>query len=146
MPDHMSPRLTFYVEHGREQEAATFYATAFGAHETKKHYIDNRTLTGVELELGGLPITVAGSNPKREQSPALGGPFYPKAPGAVSAVLTLPVADLDDAVQHATAAGATVRDQPSPSSTGGRAATVFDPFGHMWALIEDRAAAQGLAA
>ena len=141
----MSLGLTLFVEHGREQEAVDFYAAAFGgrveaSHDHKGHVI------AVDLVIDGTPVSVAGANPKRQQSPSLGGPFHPKAAGAVSAIVQLQVADLGAAVHAALSAGATVRDPIQPDQTGRRVASVFDPFGHIWALLERQAAAQPRAA
>lgn len=135
MTDDMSLELTLFVEHGREQEAADFYRSAFGATQVGTHGFDN-AVTAVELRLGTMPLTVTGSNPKREQDPSLGGPFFPKASGAVSAIMRLTVGDLEGIVQKAVRAGATLRDPIQPDHSGRRVASLFDPFGHIWALLE----------
>lgn len=127
--------LSLFIEHGREQEAANFYASAFGAEQVNAHYSDG-VLNAVDLRLGSMLLSVTGSNPKREQEPALGGPFFPKAAGAVSAILRLNVGNFDQVLQKAIRAGATVRDAVQADQSGRRIATVFDPFCHIWALVE----------
>lgn len=135
MSDEISVTYALVIEHGREQEAADFYTAAFGAQLVKAHD-DGGVLTGVDMLFGTTPISVAGANPKREANPALGGPFFPKEPGAVSAAIRLTVADLDAVVSKAVAAGATIRDAAQLDERGGRSAAVFDPFGHIWGLSE----------
>ncbi len=137
--------LTLFVELCRVREAADFYATAFGAKLVGTHQVGGQ-VAAADMRLGGMVLTVAGSNPKREQEPSRGGPFFPKAAGAVSVIVLLTVMDLDAAVRVATAAGATIRDATQPDATGRRAASVFDPFGHIWGLVEPQATAAQVAA
>lgn len=141
----ISVALSLLVEHGREQEAADFYAAAFGAQKVQD-YTNDGLLMGVDLLIGSVPISVSGANPKRQANPALGGPFHPQTAGAVTAVPLLTVSDIDAAVATALAAGATVRGAIEPDTTGSRCATLFDPFGHIWGLTERKATASRLAA
>lgn len=145
MSNEISVTLALVIEQGREQEAADFYTAAFGAQLVETHSHDGE-LTGFDMLLGITPISVAGANPRREADPALGGPFFPKAAGAVSAALRLTVADLDAVVSQAVAAGATIRDAAQIDDRGGRSAAVFDPFGHIWGLSERITEASRLAA
>ena len=141
----ISVALSLFVEHGRQQAAADFYAAAFGAQKVQDHTLDGQ-LVAVDLLLGSMPISVAGANPKRQADPALGGPFHPQSAGAVSAVLRLTVGDIDAVVSQALAAGATVRDAIQQDDTGSRSAALYDPFGHIWGLTERKATASRLAA
>ncbi len=127
--------VSLYVEHGREQEAANFYKAAFAAEQIDRHYFDGE-LVSVELLLGSLSLAVVGSNPTREKNPSLGGPFFPKTAGAVSTVITLIVSNLEQTMERAIRAGATIRDDIELDVNGYRAANVFDPFGHIWGLNE----------
>lgn len=145
MSEEISVGLSVFVQHGRQQEAADFYTAAFGAQQGEVHHHDGE-LMAVEMLFGSTPVAVVGSNPKREADPALGGPFFPKAPGAVSTVLRLTVGNLGEVFSAAVAAGATFRDEIGPDSTGSRSASVFDPFGHLWGLTERKAKASRLAA
>lgn len=72
--------LSLFVEHGREREAANFYAAAFGAQEENTNDIDG-ALAAVEMRFENLPVWVAGSNPNREKSLSYGGPFFRKNQG-----------------------------------------------------------------
>lgn len=127
--------ITVFIEHGRQSEAVEFYRAAFGAALVKR-YTNDDMLIAVELRIGESVISVSGSNPRRELEPERGGPFYPKANGAVSTVLGLEVGDVDTVLQRAVDAGAVVRDKPQIATDGRRAAAFFDPFGHIWGLFE----------
>jgi PhnB protein len=135
MSNEIFVTFSLFIEHGREKEAADFYTAAFGAQVVGTHKHDGK-LTGFDMMLGTTPISVAGANPRREADPALGGPFSPKAAGAVSAAIRLTIADLDAVVGGAVAAGATIRDAAQMDDSGSRSAAVFDPFGHIWGLSE----------
>ncbi|WP_245521224.1 VOC family protein [Rhizobium laguerreae] len=145
MADDISIEFSLLVEHGREQEAADFYAAAFGAKQVDTYSLDG-VLMAVEMRFGTMPVSVAGSNPKREQAASYGGPFFPKAPGAVSVVFRLNVGDIEGAAQRAVAAGALTRDAIQTDILGRRVASVFDPFGHIWALVERKPASVSIAA
>ncbi|MBK0023973.1 VOC family protein [Ochrobactrum sp. S46] len=119
--ENMNIRLSLFVEHGREREAANFYQAAFGAQEFDTYAIDG-VLAGVAMRFGDLIVTVAGSNPNRENMPSHGGPFFPKQAGAV------------------------VRDEIQTDTLGRRMASAFDPFGHIWALVEPNRQTVSLAA
>ena len=128
--------LSLFVEHGREKEAALFYAEAFGAETGECHLLEDGTLFAVDLRFGETVIHVCGSNPARERNPSYGGPFFPKAAGAVSAVFQLTVDGLDATLARAVAGGSVERDGIQQDTLGRRVASVFDPFGHIWALVE----------
>lgn len=129
--------LSLFVAHGKEQEASEFYQAAFNATEIRT-YKPKGTTTAVELRIGEMNLFVAGSNPRRELEQSLGGPFFPKASGAVTTIFHLIVADVDAAYRMAIDAGATARNQPQPTTEGFRAASLIDPFGHIWGLVERR--------
>lgn len=145
MTEDISVEFSLFVEHGREREAANFYAAAFGAQEENTSDIDG-ALAAVEMRLGDLPVWVAGSNPNREKSPSYGGPFFPKEPGAVSTIFHLNVGNIKGVMQAALAAGAVIRDEIQTDMIGRRVASIFDPFGHIWALVERKAEGMSLAA
>lgn len=135
--------LAIFVQHGREQEAADFYSEAFEARQLKTHRIDG-DLAGVEMLIGGIRVSVAGSNPRREEEPSYGGPFFPKAAGAVSMTILLTVPDIEACFAQAIVAGAALRDRVQTDTEGRRVASLFDPFGHIWVLIERQAEIAGV--
>jgi uncharacterized glyoxalase superfamily protein PhnB len=127
--------LTIFVAHGREQEAATFYLTAFRA-TSPRHWINPRTgeVSGIDIAVGQATFTVSGTNPKRDADPNLPGPCAVSPSGRGSTVFQLCVDDVDATVKIATASGATVRTPPEDADWGDRVATIIDPFGYIWAL------------
>lgn len=122
-----------------------FYQAAFGAVETKTHYLQDCEIMAVELDLGGQPLTVCGSNPRREAEPSRGGPFFLKEKGAGNTIFCLEVNDAAAVLKAAVAAGATVRDKVGIADDGHRLAAIFDPFGHIWGLHEKDIAARQAA-
>lgn len=145
----MSPiaavELSIFVEHGREAEAEAFYRAAFGAETLEELHVGG-VLAGVKMKFRETVISVVGANPNRESEPARGGPFYPKANGAVSAFILLNVADPEAVLDRAVTAGATIRNQPERDDEGRMMAALFDPFGHIWGLVSVEAAAMRDAA
>ncbi len=53
----------------------------------------------------------------------------------VSGSTCIYVADVDAVFDRAVERGATVREKPSTFVTGDRFASVYDPFGHRWAVM-----------
>lgn len=145
MTEDISVEFSLFVEHGREREAANFYAAAFAAQEENTSDIDG-VLAAVEMRFGNLPVWVAGSNPNREKSPSYGGPFFPKEPGAVSTMFHLNVGNIEGVMQAALATRAVIRDKIQTDMIGRGVASIFDLFGHIWALVERKAAGISLAA
>ena len=145
MAKNMSIQLSLFVEHGREREAADFYVAAFDAQEVDTYSVDG-VLAGVIMRFSELQVTIAGSNPNREKTPSYGGPFFPKQAGAVSAIVQIGVADIEAAFPRAISAGAVVRDPIQADTLGRRVASVFDPLGHIWALVEQKPSTAALAA
>jgi PhnB protein len=137
--------LTLFVKHGRAREASDFYVAALGGEEIGIHTVDGE-IAAMDMLIGGFPITVCGANPKREQNPSRGGPFSPTSAGAVTSALRLYVDSLDDAVARALSFGASVRDPIQMADDGRRTAVLFDPCGHLWALMERRPNKAQLAA
>lgn len=126
-------RISIMVEHGREEEAAAFYQRAFGAVRGGAYMFEGEAIS-IDLQIGDTAMQVGGANPRRELEPHRGGPFFPKAKGAVSTVFVLDVASAEAALQRAINAGATLRGELGEATDGRRGATVFDPFGHIWGL------------
>lgn len=145
MSDEISMELCLFIEHGREREAAGFYSAALGAREIDTLEIDG-SLLGIVMLFGNMPVSVAGANPRRESEPSRGGPFFPKVAGAVSTIFRINVPDIEVAMDRATSSGATIRDHVQTDPLGRRVASIFDPFGHIWALVERKRDAAALAA
>ncbi len=127
--------LTVYVASGRQDEAAAFYRTVFGA-TSPRHWINPKTgeVTGIDISIGRATFTVSGANPRRDADPALPGPCTPAASGRGSTILQLCIDDVDTTVARAVEAGSILRTEPQDAGWGDRVATIIDPFGHIWAL------------
>lgn len=134
MGSDISVNLSLFGKQGHERGTADFYKAAFGAEEINCYELLN--LLTVELRLGHTGIFVCGSDPKREVTPTYGGPYHPKAAGAVSAIFQLTVPDVEASVEAAIAAGARIRDKVQSDLHDRRVASIFDPAGHVWVLIE----------
>ena len=109
--------LTVFVQHGREQQAADFYSEAFEARQLRKHRVDGE-LAGVEMLIGATRVSVAGSNPRREEEPSYGGPFFPKAAGAVSTIIQLTVPDIEASLHRRSWPGRRCATASRPMSRG----------------------------
>ncbi|MFB9950812.1 VOC family protein [Rhizobium puerariae] len=126
--------LSLFVKQGLERETADFYRAAFGAEEINCY--EMLRLLMIEMRLGPMGITVCGSDPKREAAPSHEGPFHPGTAGAVSAIFQLTVPDVKAVVSAAVEAGGIVRDEVQTDTRERQVASVFDPAGHIWVLIE----------
>src|SRR3546814_17943204 len=63
--------------------------------------------------------------------------------GGTPVTLHLEVADCDEAVKRAAAAGAKVTMPPTDAFWGARYAQIIDPFGHAWRRAEERRVGKG---
>ncbi|MEU6750560.1 VOC family protein [Spirillospora sp. NPDC046719] len=120
-------QIAIHLVVGDPDQAASWYAEAFGARETSRLTLPGgRTLT-VELLLGDTVLAVAGEMPER-------GMRTPAALGGTPAALHVEVSDVDAASARALRAGATVFEPVHDAFWGDRTGQFLDPFGHRWAL------------
>ncbi|WP_306871253.1 VOC family protein [Neorhizobium galegae] len=119
---------------GRERPTAEFYKNVFGATETNSY--EMLRLTMIELQFGSIGIVVCGSDPERESAPSYQGPYHPKNDGAVSTIFQLTVPDVESVVEAAFEFGGMMRDRIQTDMNGRQVASIFDPAGHVWVLIE----------
>lgn len=120
-------QIAIHLVVGDPDQAASWYAEAFGARETSRLALPGgRTLT-VELLLGDTVLAVAGEMPER-------GMRTPAALGGTPAALHVEVPDVDAASARAVRAGATVFEPVHDAFWGDRTGQFLDPFGHRWAL------------
>jgi uncharacterized glyoxalase superfamily protein PhnB len=131
--------LSLFVPCGRQNEAAAFYLVAFGA-TSPRHWIHPQTgeVMAIDIKIGEAIFTVCGANPKREADPSVPGPCPVPALGRASTIFQLCVDHIDDTVDRAVNAGATIRTPVQDADWGDRVATIIDPFGHIWALASIR--------
>jgi PhnB protein len=110
--------------------AIAFYEAVFGATVVSRMDGPDGSVMHAELDfaLGRLQL----SDPNDEY-----GLVAPSgdAPDTVSGSTCIYVADVDAVFAAAVERGATVRERPSTFVTGDRFASIYDPFGHRWAVM-----------
>ena len=110
-------------------KAIDFYKEAFGAEERYRMDMPDGGIGHADLLINGAPVYLADAP---EDLP--GRPADPNQLGGTSVLLHQYVEDVDALVARAEAAGAKVVRPPEDQFYGDRAATIQDPFGHLWSL------------
>jgi PhnB protein len=121
--------LTPFLVCSPATEAIRFYEDVFGA--TVVSRMDGPGDTGLhaELDVGDGRLQLGDPN---EQY----GLVVPdRSNDSVSGSTCIYVADVDAVFAKAVERGATVREKPDTFVTGDRFASVYDPFGHRWAVM-----------
>jgi PhnB protein len=121
--------LTPFLVCSPATEAISFYASVFGARLVSKMDGPRGTVMHAELDLGEGRLQLSDPSeqfglvpPSRQQDVA-------------SSSTCIYVADVDTVFAAAVAHGAVVREEPTTFVTGDRFASVYDPFGHRWAMM-----------
>lgn len=128
-PDGFTTLTPFLVCRPAAQ-AIDFYAAVFGARTVSRLDGPDGTVMHADLDLGDGRLQLS------DPSDAYGlVPPADAAPAAVSSSTCIYVADVDAAFASAVEHGATVREEPTTFVTGDRFASVYDPFGHRWAIM-----------
>ena len=110
-------------------EAIRFYEEVFGATVVSRMDGPGGTVLHAELDLGDGRLQLGDPN---EQY----GLVVPDRSGdAVSGSTCIYVPDVDAVFDRAVEHGATVRERPDTFVTGDRFASIYDPFGHRWAVM-----------
>lgn len=109
-------------------EAIAFYAAVFGARVVSRMDGPDGTVAHADLDLGDGRLQLG------DPSDAF-GLVAPQGQGPVSASTCIYVADVDAVFAAAVERGAIVREEPTTFVTGDRFASVYDPFGHRWAIL-----------
>jgi PhnB protein len=125
--------LTTVLGVDNAREAIEFYKRAFGAKERGVMPGPNDTIAHAELEIGDSLVML--SDPFPESSLK-----SPKVLGGTTTALFAYVEDVDEFVQQAVDAGATVTMPVENQFWGDRYGKVADPFGHEWQIathVED---------
>jgi len=108
-------------------KAIEFYRRAFGAKERVRLPGPGDTIAHAELEIGDSVLMLADPFPQSILKP-------PKEVGGTSVGIFLYVEDVDEVVQQAIDAGATVSMPVEDQFWGDRYGSVTDPFGHLWQI------------
>jgi PhnB protein len=121
--------LTPFLVCSPAAEAIRFYEEVFGATVVSRMDGPGGTVAHAELDLGTGRLQL--SDPQDEY-----GLVAPNRDGdRVSGSTCIYVADVDAVFEKALARGATVREKPATFVTGDRFASIYDPFGHRWAVM-----------
>ena len=113
--------------------AIEFYKAALGAAEERRVPAeDGKRLMHAQLNIDGLTLMLCDEFPEYCQE----GHRHASAKtlGGSPVTLHLNVANCDEAVARAAAAGATVTMPPWDAFWGDRYAKIEDPFGHSWSV------------
>ena len=125
--------VTPYLVVDRAAEAIEFYKRAFGATERGMMPGPDGMIAHCELQIGDAVIMLADPFPQSATKP-------PKEIGGTTVGLFMYAEDVDEAIQTAADAGATITMPPEDQFWGDRFGQVQDPFGHLWHIathIED---------
>lgn len=121
--------LTPFLVCSPAAEAISFYEEVFGATLVSRMDGPDGSVMHAELDLGLGRLQLADPNEEYGLVP-------PQRDGdAVSGSTCIYVADVDAVFEKAVARGATVREKPDTFVTGDRFASIYDPFGHRWAVM-----------
>ncbi len=122
--------LTPFLVCSPAAEAIRFYSDVFGATVVQRMDGPDGTVVHAELDFGLGRLQL--SDPNEEYG--LVAPTG-QADDRVSGSTCIYVADVDAVFEKAVERGATVREKPSTFVTGDRFASIYDPFGHRWAVM-----------
>jgi PhnB protein len=129
IPSGTEGRVIPYLMIKGAAAAIDFYKEAFGAQEHYRMEMPDGGIGHADLVINGAPVYLADAP---EDVP--GRPRDPNQLGGTSVLLHQYVQDVDALVARAEAAGATVVRPIEDQFYGDRAATIQDPFGHLWSL------------
>jgi PhnB protein len=125
--------LTPYLAVDNATAAIDFYGRAFGAKERLRMPGPDGQIAHAELEIGDSLIMLSDPFPQSSAKP-------PKELGGVSAAIFMYVDNVDELINKAVDAGATLVSAPEDQFWGDRFGSIQDPFGHSWQIathVED---------
>ena len=109
-------------------EAIDFYTAIFGAELIEKMDAPDGKIAHAEMDFGSGRLQLSDPNEQYGlQAPARGD--------TVTHSMVLYCPDVDDVVDRAKRAGATIREDVHTFVTGDRFASIVDPFGQRWAVM-----------
>jgi PhnB protein len=110
-------------------EALRFYEEVFGATVVSRMDGPGGAVMHAELDLGDGRLQLSDPNE------AYGLVVPDRSGDSVSGSTCIYVRDVDAVFDKAVERGATVREKPATFVTGDRFASIYDPFGHRWAVM-----------
>ena len=121
------PGLSPYLVCDGAADAIAFYKDAFGAQELMRLDGEDGKIMHAALTINGAMVMLTD---ERKEFGTLG----PRALGGTPVILHLAVANADEAIARAAAAGATVTMPAQDMFWGDRYGQIADPFGHSWSI------------
>ena len=122
--------LTPFLVCSPAAEAIDFYRDVFGATVVSRMDGSDGTVVHAELDLGNGRLQLGDPNDEYGLAAPTG-----QTDDRVSSSTCIYVADVDTVFEAAVERGATVREKPATFVTGDRFASIYDPFGHRWAVM-----------
>ena len=122
--------LTPFLVCSPAAEAIAFYEAVFGATVVSRMDGPDGSVLHAEMDFGLGRLQLSDPNDEYGLVAPAG-----RADDKVSGSTCIYVADVDAVFEKAVERGATVREKPSTFVTGDRFASVYDPFGHRWAVM-----------
>jgi len=124
--------------------ALEFYKNGLGATETMRMPAeDGKRILHAEMQVNGARVFVRDHFPEHCANHGGHRQGPPDELGGTPVTLHLEVANCDDAVSRAAAAGAEVIMPPMDAFWGARYAQIVDPFGHSWSFAHPLQGGQG---
>ena len=117
-----APRIAFK----HTAKAIDFYKAAFGAKELMRFAMGDQ-IPHAEIMIGDSVLLLADEWPE-------GGRFSAETLGNSPVAIALSVPNVDEFVQHAVTAGATIVRPVQDQFYGRREGTLQDPFGYLWSV------------
>jgi len=122
--------LTPFLVCSPAADAIAFYEAVFGATVVSRMDGPDGSVMHAELHLGLGRLQLSDPNDEYGLVAPTG-----HTDDTVSGSTCIYVADVDAVFDTAVERGATVREKPSTFVTGDRFASIYDPFGHRWAVM-----------
>ncbi len=123
--------LTPFLVCSPAAQAISFYGEVFGATVVGRMDGPDGTVMHAELDFGAGRLQLGDAMKEY----GLVAPDRSRDGDAVSASTCIYVEDVDAVFDRAVARGATVREPVATFVTGDRFASIYDPFGHRWAIM-----------
>ncbi len=127
---HGYTTLTPFLVCSPASKAIDFYTAVFGATVVGRMVAPDGTVPHAELDFGAGRLQLGDPNDTYGLVPPSG-----QAQDRVSSSTCIYVADVDAVTAAAVARGAVLREAPTTFVTGDRFASLYDPFGHRWAIM-----------
>jgi uncharacterized glyoxalase superfamily protein PhnB len=126
------PSLTPYIVVSDARRALDWYVEVFDAQRRGELYVNaDGTIGHAEVGIGDAVLMFSEASDLWPDVPVAA----PSSPTRFSHSLHLQVADVDETTERARRNGAAVERAPADQPYG-RSATIVDPFGHRWILLQ----------